>query len=82
MNEQDSDKYLIQAGASTIVKVVFVVCCTILSGMYLSNCKLDAETIASCEASCNKSGSHMSSVTSGKCVCTSSSGQDIWVLPQ
>jgi hypothetical protein len=77
------DKHLIQAGATTIVKLSFFICCTIVFGMMLSKCQLDNEIITACQESCAANDTQMKSVTSGKCVCTTDSNinSDIWVLP-
>ena len=80
MREENTDKYLIQATATALTKIALFICCTILFGMYLSNCNLDSEIIINCEESCNKNGSHMSSVTSTKCECAIN-GQNTWSLP-
>ena len=81
--EINSDRYLIRALSTALVKVSFFICSTIVVGILLSKCQLDNEIITACQKSCALDGAHMKSVTSGKCICADpDNNDDIWILPK
>ena len=64
---------------SAALKAVGFVCLTVTSCFWISSCQLDQEIIEICESSCQANGSHMTSVTSRECEC--SSKEDTWIFP-
>ena len=73
--------------AATFSRGIFCVCCTIIMCRWFSSCELDNSVIESCQDSCKGYGSHMESVTTRECVCTTPQSieiikDDIWVLPK
>tara|TARA_B100000579_G_C22514273_1_gene703031 strand:+ start:461 stop:706 length:246 start_codon:yes stop_codon:yes gene_type:complete len=80
IQETDSDKILVKTIGSTIVKISFFVCLSVVFLMSLSTCNIDEEVIKQCQQSCSSSGG-MKEVTGTSCECSENSSNQ-WVLPR
>lgn len=79
----EEDEKVVKVIANAFCKSVVYISMAVLLGMWLSNCNLNSEVIQQCEESCSGTNSQMESVTSGKCVCeTSTNLENPWVLPR
>ena len=66
-------------------KAVMYICTAAVFGMWIYSCNLDPTIIEECRVACQDSGAKMSSVTSGKCICSDgkdSASASSWVLPK
>ena len=77
----------IKAIAVVISKVSLYICLTIIVYAWISNYELTENVVVTCEESCKGYGSHMESVTSRECRCTTGSlspgvRSDKWVIPK
>ena len=53
---------------SSVLKIIIVVCFTLIAGLTIHSCSVSKEMIQSCQAACEKDGK-MRSVSSFKCSC-------------
>ncbi|MAG24258.1 hypothetical protein CMI47_01650 [Candidatus Pacearchaeota archaeon] len=82
----ESGDRLMASLAGAAAKSVFYIGITVVAGMYISSCQLDASTIDQCQKACTDIGTRMESVTSRECECMQAGtieakSNDIWVLP-
>jgi hypothetical protein len=87
MTNPNEDTLLISSIAGVVSKSVFYICITVVAGIYISSCQLDATTVDQCQRACTGLGTRMESVTSSECECmqagiTEATTNDIWVLPR
>ena len=83
-SQEREDRVIVAAVASSIAKLGLYICVCIMSGMLLSTCKVDKETIMQCEESCGISRG-IDKVTAWSCTCNDqsiSSKTTPWVLPK
>ena len=68
--------------AAAVAKIVFYLCITVLSGIWLTTCNVSPEAIEECRYACNKSlSTYMKSVTARECVCADfATTTEPWVL--
>lgn len=75
------------ASFALVSKIVFYICFSIVLCFWISSCRLNEKIITECKNSCKTFSSHMRSVTSRECECSSLPGletngqNDLWVLP-
>ena len=81
MDRESSDKELIRTTGAVVAKSILYVCLVAAAAFWFSSCQLDQEVIKQCEDSCSSSSTHMESVTSRECVCTSKR-DNLMVLPK
>ncbi len=78
MDEQERELRILTQAA---IKAIVIIGIIILAGMSITQCKLDASTVADCNDACQTSSTQMESVTVYKCICTSiESRRNPWVL--
>ena len=53
---------------SAVVKIIMIVCLTVIAGMMMHSCSVSEEMIESCQVACEKDGK-MRSVSSFSCKC-------------
>jgi len=83
MNNIDAIKAITMVAS----RVSLYICLAIITCTWISNCELTENMVVTCEESCKGYGSHMESVTSRECRCTTDSlsagvRSDKWVIPK
>ena len=82
----NSDEKLVDVVGSTISKVVLYIAAAVVCGFWIDSCRLDEQTLITCEESCKGYGTSMESVTTRECVCSDpvsiETKSDVWVLPK